>query len=192
MRRCLCAIFSTVYADSEMGESKRRRQLDPNYGQPNILGFGANRTQEFFGKKLDIAIVKAEHIFPEIFAGIDRQFGTCHQLIIPTKSQENDARQFFTDNKQRYLDAIEPVAREHGKGWIYQTYIKETDFTEFGYIPANWRTLESLGTEVFVRGTGKQVKALMHDALRCWHWDDCVPVLAMSTDDDAPSWIYIA
>jgi len=175
-----------------MGESKRRRKLDPNYGQPSILGLGAHFTQDFFDRKVDIAILKAEHLLPEVFAGIDRKFGTCHHFLAPMEPKNNLARQFFVDNKERIMDATKPIAQEHGKGWIFQLYNDGTDTTDFSYTPANSISLRCLACDVFTRSLGNEVRAIMRDALTRWDWSNCVPMISMSTEDKTPAWIYIA
>lgn len=173
-----------------MGEAKRRKALDPNFGKPNIPFLGVQGMQEFFNKELDLIITRADYLIPET-KEIDRKYGTQHQIIVPIPKSENTARAYFVQNRDSIMQAMEQPAQEYGVGWIYQVGNPDTNLTEFTYFPANQKCLHLLENEIFSRSLGKNVGMIMRAVIQAWDWKTCIPVIAMGTSDEAPAWIFL-
>lgn len=137
-----------------MGEAKRRRLLDPNYAKAKIPDCFQGISHEFFQKSTDL----------EILSFCDSVHYKRH-LIMPTPSDQNDARHLFVKHQQQVMNSIIPLIQEHGFGWIAQTHDYQTDCTKWGYVPATSFSLKQLQCEVFSGDLGLMVGAVIGCAL---------------------------
>lgn len=170
-----------------MGEAKRRRQLDPNYGQPQMPDCLKAFTGEFFNKQTDLEIT------PILDCRSYGQQLTKHHLILPTSFDQNDARSLFVEHQQQIMCAMTSLIKEHGKGWIVQRHDYRKNYTDWGYIPANNASLEQLSCEVFCGNLGKTVGDVIKYALCSWSFEpsnQLIPVIAITNSNNDSSWLY--
>jgi hypothetical protein len=183
-----------------MGEAKRRKRLDPNYGQdkkqiavdlqqmisssPMLQEMAINQILEqsdFWLQKTDLLYEPVAHSQGE------RLFWTTQ----PMPSKQNTARSYFTQNELAARKAIYPLVERFGSGWIYQLGNLDINMTYFHYIPATQENLENLAQEQFCGSMGQTIEFIIRTALQKWEWGKCVPVIATTVGKQDPIWIYI-
>ncbi|XZF61890.1 MAG: hypothetical protein ACSI46_23165 [Gloeotrichia echinulata DVL01] len=183
-----------------MGEAKRRQRLDPNYGQPKKkIAMNEKHLVDKSPLATEIAIneflegsdfwLKQTDLVYQPFAPSEgeRLFWT----TLPISSKENPARSYFTKNEQTIRNAVYPLVKRFGAGWIYQIENIDTNMTNFNYVPATQESFENLGKEQFCGSMGKTIEFIIKIAVAKWEWDKCVPVIATSIRPADPVWIYI-
>jgi hypothetical protein len=183
-----------------MGEAKRRKWLDPNYGQlkkkivldeqetidgsPSVQKTAINQLLE--GK--DFWLQKTDFFYePVAYSGEKRFYWT----ISPLDSRKNTAREYFTKNEQAARDAIYPLVKKFGPGWICQLGDLDTNMTYLNYVPATQENLEKLTQEQFCGSMGQTIELIIQTAISRWEWGKCVPVIATVMRNEDPVWIYI-
>lgn len=183
-----------------MGEAKRRKRLDPNYGQSKkkiaidekyLLYKSPLDTEIAINKLLegsDFWLKQTDLVYQPVAPSEgERLFWT----TLPISSKENPCRSYFTENERTIKNAISPLVERFGVGWIYQIENIDINMTNFNYIPATQESFENLGKEEFCGSMGKTIEFIIRTAVARWEWDKCVPVIATSMRQADPVWIYI-
>jgi hypothetical protein len=170
-----------------MGEAKRRRLLDANYGKAQMPDCLKGITSEFFNKQTDLEIMSAYDCrnYPH---GLRK-----HHLILPTPSDQNNARNLFVEYRQQIMHPMTPLIQEHGKGWIVHRHNCRENYTDCGYIPATTLSLKQLSSGVFSGDLGLMVTGVIKYALESWSFDpsnQLIPVIAISDSNQDSSWLY--
>jgi hypothetical protein len=186
-----------------MGEAKRRKQNDSNYGQPTILTLNPTDTNKFLTGLLDLTVVEAEDVLPTLAPGTEesvkeldealKQHQSKMQVVLPIEHTENPARDYLVKNWSLAWDSLSKLRAKHGKGIIYQEAQLDKDMTQFNFFPASEEILRSLETEIFTRSLGKTMGSLFRTTVRYLDWSKYIPVLAMTTrnGDGESVWFYI-
>lgn len=170
-----------------MGEAKRRRQLDPNFGQPQMPDCFKGITNEFLNKQTDLEIMSVSDC-----RNHSHEL-TKHHLILPTPSDQNDARQELIKHQQQIMYPMTSLVREHGKGWIVHRHNHQENCTDWGYIPATSLSLKQLQTGVFSGDLGLMVSGVIKFALCSWSFEpsnQLIPVIAIANNSEDSSWLY--
>jgi hypothetical protein len=170
-----------------MGEAKRRRLLDPNYGQAKMPSDLEGIQGDLFSQQSDLVIMS----FSDFGDYINHLLN--YSMVFSCPSHQNETRHAFVENQQQVMHSIIPLIQEHGKGWITQMYDHRKNYTQWGYVPATGFALRHLQTEVFSSSLGKTVGAVMGCALEQWSFQpshQLIPVIAMSTYYQDDSWLY--
>lgn len=185
-----------------MGEAKRRKQNDPNYGQPTILTLDPIDTNKFLTGLLDFTVAETENI-PTLVPGTEEQIANMNealkqdqskmQVVLPINQTENPAREYLIKNWTQAWEPISKLFAKHGKGIIYQEAQLDKDMTQFNFVPASEENLRSLETQVFSPSLGKMMGSVVRTTVRHLDWSKYIPVLAMTTrnDDGESAWFYI-
>lgn len=183
-----------------MGEAKRRKRVDPNYGQPSQkidmdvqqMIYSSPLVQEMainqFLEQEDFWLQKMDLLYePVAHSEGERLFWTTR----PMPSKKNTARSYFTKNEQAARNAIEPLVKRFGPGWISQLGNPDINMTYLNYVPATEESLKNLAQEQFCGSMGETIEFIIGTAMPRWEWGKCVPVIATTMRKEDPVWIYI-
>jgi hypothetical protein len=184
-----------------VGEAKRRRLLDPNYGQPQVPKQLTGVWSEFLDKQKDLAIVSIfdgmyclpEEVATNFLFRDDVKIQTPKHLTITASSHNNEARTLFVEDRQQMLELFLPAIQQYGKGWIVQLDYPKQGHVQIGYVPATNEALTALQTELFTHSLGLIVGNILKCALNYWSLDPhhtLIPVLAISSCQQDPSWLF--
>ncbi|MBW4564997.1 MAG: hypothetical protein KME32_28605 [Mojavia pulchra JT2-VF2] len=171
-----------------MGEAKRRRLLDANYGKAKMPDCLADKKTQFLDKQTDLEIMT----FFDCRSFIPGE-RTQHSLVFTSHPKHNNARHAFVEHQQQVMPALTPLIQTHPKGWITQHYDCRTDSTQWGYVRANSLAFTHLQTEVFSGLIGRIISDAMRVALESWSFEESnilIPVIAMSNYHEDSSWLY--
>ncbi|WP_341530159.1 hypothetical protein WKK05_13190 [Nostoc sp. UHCC 0302] len=170
-----------------MGEAKRRRQLDANFGKLQMPDCLKGMTREFLNKQTDLEIMP---VYDSKNSGREL---TKRHLILPTPSEQNDARQELLKHQQQIMHPMTSLIQEHGKGWIVHRHNCRENCTDWGYIPATTLSLKQLQSGVFSDDLGLVVSGVIKYALESWSFEpsnQLIPVIAISNSNNDSSWLY--
>ncbi|MCC5653694.1 hypothetical protein LC609_28730 [Nostoc sp. XA013] len=170
-----------------MGEAKRRRLLDPNYGQAKMPDCFKGVQSEFLNKQTDLVIANTQFLYPETYTVKNQLF------TVPRSAKDNYERKLFTENQQQIMDSLTPLILEHGKGWICQIYDHKQHCPEWIYVLATKKQFQILQTSIFSGPIGFFVTSVISCALKEWSFSDdkiLIPVIATSDKRDYPSWLF--
>ena len=180
-----------------MGEAKRRRQLDPNYGTTQLNNEFALIFDDFVNKQTDIAIISKQDLtqpWSERFAYLKPKgtvLVTPQYVSIPISPSQNFARAIFLEYQLQIMASITPRIQQ--RGWISQINNSKTCDISIVYAPETTDNLNCLETQVFTRTFGKMVGVLMRNALQyfCFQRDNLlIPVVAMPASESDPYYLF--
>jgi hypothetical protein len=189
----------TIKRSQIMGEAKRRRLLDPNYGQAKVPDELEQIFDSFVNKQIDIAIISNNYLsqpYSEKFGykkPTDTGFSTHQHTTVAVSPSDNFARQIFLEYQQSIMASITPLIQQRGSGWISQINNPKTCDISIAYIPDNTENLRCLERQVFTRTLGKMVSGVMKSALKKWSFQPdniLIPVVAISSNNDKPSYLF--
>lgn len=182
-----------------MGEAKRRRLLDPNYGLVKLPNEFEQIFDDFVNKEIDIAIISNKyltHSCPQKFAHLkptNTSFSTHQHAIIPISPSQNFARAIFLEYQHQIMASITPLIQQHGSGWISQINNPKNCDLSIAYVPDTRENLRCLETQAFTRTLGKTVGGVIKSSLTKWSFQATnilIPVVALSTDEEDPSYLF--
>ena len=101
----------------------------------------------------------------------------------------NGYRQALQSNLKAVQHAITPLVEKHGIGLVAIVCGQEMDRTEYRYLPQN--LCDKLVKEAFSKGSGEMLWLIIEQTLHLFNWPTVVPVLAMSTADEIPSFFFL-
>ena len=107
----------------------------------------------------------------------------------PRGSKANVYRKHIQKNRKRMYSAFVELVREHKAGMIAMLDHGKANKTDCMYVPAH--DCERAVKEAFTKSTGKLLWKLAKPAIEEFRWPDKVPVLAMSTLNEAPSFFFV-
>ncbi|AFZ28609.1 hypothetical protein Cylst_6391 (plasmid) [Cylindrospermum stagnale PCC 7417] len=183
-----------------MGEAKRRKKLDPSYGQLKAkilldvqqMIYSSPLVQEMAINQLledeNFWLQKTDILYEPVVASEEKRF---YWTTSPTDSRKNKNRSYFIKHEKIVRDAISPLIGKFGAGWIIQLEQPEIDKTHFNYVPATQENLEKLAQDQFCGSMGQTIRFIIETAMFRWDWGKCVPVIATTVRDEDPVWIYI-
>ncbi len=107
----------------------------------------------------------------------------------PRSSNANVYRKYLQKNQKLVYSAFVGLVLEHGSGMVTMIDLGKQDKTDCSYVPEE--DCERVVKEAFSKATGKTLWEAAKPAIENFHWPDKVPVLAMSTLDEVPSFFFV-
>ncbi len=107
-------------------------------------------------------------------------------LVPPSK---NVYRKALQSNLEAVQYAITPLVEKQGVGLVAIVCAQETDATEYRYLPQN--LCDKLVKQAFTKASGEILWLIVEQTLHFFNWPTLVPVLAMSTADEIPSFFFL-
>jgi len=107
----------------------------------------------------------------------------------PRGSNANLYRKHLQKNQKLLYSAFVGLALEHGAGMVTMLDLGKQDKTDCRYVLEE--DCETVVKETFTKTSGKTLWEAAKPAIEQFHWPDKVPVLAISTLDEAPSFFFV-
>ncbi len=128
-------------------------------------------------------------LFPSKLINLPQPDNPNNLALTLVPRRKNGYRKALQSNLKAVRCAITPLVKEHGVGLIAIVCTQETSTTEYRYLPQN--LCDKLVKRAFTKASGEILWLVVEESLHFFNWPTVVPVLAISTADQSPSFFFL-
>ena len=127
-------------------------------------------------------------LFPSKLINLPLSDNSNNLALTLVSRRKNGYRKALQSNLKAVRCAITPLVEEHGVGLIAIVCTQE-NAAEYRYLPQN--LCDKLVRRAFTKASGEILWLVVEESLHFFDWPTVVPVLAISTADQTPSFFFL-